>query len=356
LLETLRNAHVRAIGNDDDLVVGLQLTHSGRYSRPESAPRPRIAYRHPLLDRRLGIADDSATLSDDELYRIIDRFIAASRIAARVGFDFVDVKHCHAYLGHELLSAHTRPGPFGGSLENRTRFARLIIQGIAAVCPGLMVGVRFSAFDFPPFRADASGVGVPEEFPVPYRFGFGCNPANPLQIDLSEPIQFIQMLAGLGVRLINVSGGSPYYNPHILRPAIFPPTDGYLPPEDPLVGVARHIDLVRQLKSACPESLFVGSGYTYLQDYLPHVAQAVVRAGWVDFVGMGRMALTHWELPAQTLAGQGMDAKRLCRTFSDCTSGPRNGMISGCFPLDAFYRDRPEYQRLKRIKTEGRKS
>ncbi len=219
-----------------------------------------------MLDRKFGIApdDDSVLLSDDQIERIIDNYIRAAKIAHRVGFRFVDVKHCHGYLGHEVLSAHTRDGKFGGSLENRTRLARQIILGIQAECPGMMIGVRLSAFDHPPFKPDPTrggdgklGPGIPEEFQhlLPYRYGFGCNPDNPMEIDLAEPIAFIHQLGQMGVRLINISCASPYYNPHFQRPAIFPPSDGYQPPEDPLVGVARHIHVTRDLKHACPDSI-----------------------------------------------------------------------------------------------------
>ena len=131
---------------------------------------------------------------------------------------------------------------------------------------------------------------------------------------------------------------------------MFPPSDGYQPPEDPLVGVARQINVARQCKQAVPDLPIVGSGYTYLQNYLPHVAQAVVRHGWVDIVGLGRMVLAYPELPADTLDSGQLQPKRLCRTFSDCTTGPRNGMISGCFPLDPYYKAMPEAARLNRIK------
>src|SRR6185503_17993540 len=112
--------------------------------------------------------------------------------------------------------------------------------------------------------------------------------------------------------------------------------------EDPLVGVWRQIDVVRQCQAALPSLPIVGSGYSYLQDYLPHVAQAVVRQGWVDAVGLGRMVLSYPELPADTLAGQAMQRKKVCRTFSDCTTAPRNAIISGCFPLDPYYKAMPE--------------
>lgn len=143
---------------------------------------------------------------------------------------------------------------------------------------------------------------------------------------------------------------SPYYNPHIQRPAAFPPSDGYLPPEDPLVGVARLIRAARECQRAVPGLPLVGTGYTYLQDYLPHVAQAVVREGWIDLVGIGRMALSYPELPADCLQRGRLDRKRICRTFSDCTTAPRHGMVSGCFPLDPYYKALPAAAELKRVK------
>ncbi|HYO10602.1 MAG TPA: hypothetical protein VER17_16665 [Tepidisphaeraceae bacterium] len=369
LIEACTNAHREQMGSTDDLLVGLQLTHSGRFCRPFDKKKlePRIAYHHPILDPKFHIQpdDDSVVITDDYIKRLIANYVRAAKLAQRIGFRFVDVKHCHGYLGHEMLSAFTREGPYGGSFDNRTRFAREIIQGIQAECPGLLIGVRLSVFDAPPFKPDPArggsgklGPGIPEAFEsfLPYRYGFGCKMDNPLEMDLREPIEFINMLAGMGVRMINASACSPYYNPHFQRPAIFPPSDGYQPPEDPLVGVARQVDAVRQLKAACPNSVFVGTGYTYLQEYLPHVAQAVVRQGWADSIGLGRLVLSYWELPADTLAGRPMTTKKICRTFSDCTTAPRNGMISGCFPLDPYYKEDPVHAQLKGKKNELRKA
>ena len=169
-------------------------------------------------------------------------------------------------------------------------------------------------------------------------------------MDLGEAEQFIALLESLGVDLFNLSCGSPYYNPHIQRPALFPPSDGYLPPEDPLCGVARQVEMVARLKARFPHSLFVGSGYSYLQEYLPHVGQALVRAGMVDFIGLGRMVLSYPDLPCDVLQTGQLQRRVICRTFSDCTTAPRNGMISGCFPLDSFYKQREEAQRLQVLK------
>ncbi len=364
LRETLIDAHREACGKTDDLLVGLQLTHSGRFSRPQekSKAEPRILYHHPLLDHRVGIDDQYPILTDDEIKSILEDFHRAARLSAEVGFDFVDIKHCHGYLGHEFLSAHTRPGPYGGSFENRTRFLREVVEGIRAITPSLQIGVRLSAFDTVPFRPSQiapdntgrMGKGIPETYGelLPYRWGFGVNSENPEQYDLTETHQFLTLLVELGIKLVNLSAGSPYTNPHIQRPALYPPSDGYEPPEDPLVGVARQMEVTHLLKRSFPDLMFVGTGYTYLQEFFPHVAQAVIREGWVDSVGLGRMVLSYPELPLDLINGRAMQHKRLCRTFSDCTTAPRHGLPSGCYPLDAYYKNSSAASVLKEIKKE----
>jgi hypothetical protein len=162
------------------------------------------------------------------------------------------------------------------------------------------------------------------------------------------------MLDDLRVRWICVTAGSPYYNPHVQRPAMFPPLDGYEPPEDPLRGVWRQIEATALLKRAFPRMVFVGSAYSYLQEWLPHVAQRSIREGKCDFVGLGRIALAYPDLPADILAGASLRRGSFCRTFSDCTTGPRLGLVSGCYPLDAFYAARPEAIQIRNLRTQAR--
>lgn len=356
LRDELVAAHARNFGRGavDDLVVGLQLTHSGRYGRPNAWDRaePLAAWTHPLLDRRF--PGGVRILSDEELDRLADDFVSAATLARRAGFQFVDVKHCHGYLGHELLAAHERPGRYGGSLENRTRFLRSIVEGIRVEAPGLRIGVRLSAFDVVPFRKGDGGRGVPEADVADYRQAFGPLGPRGLEAALSEARDFLRVVEGLGIAWVCISAGSPYYCPHVQRPALFPPSDGYLPPEDPLAGVARQIQATALLKAAFPGMAFVGSAYSYLQEWLPNVAQRVVADGGGDVVGLGRMALAYPELPADVLSGRPLDRRRLCRTFSDCTTAPRKGLPSGCYPLDAFYAARPEAERLKAVKAQAR--
>lgn len=355
LRRVLVEEHQAAMGRTDDLSVGLQLTHSGRFARPNDKKRlePLVLYRHPVLDRKFGLSADHPVMTDSEVSLLVEDFVTAAKVAADSGFDFVDVKHCHGYLGHEFLSAVDRPGRYGGGFENRTRFLTEVVAGIRAAAPALGIGVRLSVIDFVPFKPGPDGTGVPETWgDGPYRYAFGGDGTG-VGFDLTEPIRFVKLLETLGVKLVCTTAGSPYYCPHIQRPAVFPPSDGYQPPEEPFVGVARQIDVTAKLKAAAPGLLFVGSGYTYLQEWLPRVGQATVAAGMTDFIGLGRLVLSYPELPADVIAGRELEFKRLCRTFSDCTTAPRNGLVSGCYPLDPFYKARPEAKELAQAKKGG---
>ena len=351
LRRQLVEEHLRLYGRTDDLLIGLQLTHSGRFCRPNDKKQlePRILYAHPLLNPKFKLPDDYPSMTDDDIVQLIALFGDAAARAQAAGFDFVDLKHCHGYLGHEFLSAVDRPGRYGGSFENRTRFLRELTAEVRRRAPGLHIGVRLSAFDFIPFRPGAERTGEPETVNGAYRYAFGGDGTG-VGIDLSEAQQFLDLLRSLDIRLVCITAGSPYYNPHIQRPALFPPSDGYQPPEDPLVGVARQIAATAQLKRQHPDLIIVGSGYSYLQEWVGNVAQHVVRTGMADVVGLGRMILTYPNMPADIVAGRTLERKRICRTFSDCTTAPRSGLISGCYPLDEFYKEKPEAALLEKLK------
>jgi 2,4-dienoyl-CoA reductase-like NADH-dependent reductase (Old Yellow Enzyme family) len=351
LRETLIATHRDRFGPQaaDDLYIGLQLTHSGRFARPlKGAPAPLTAYAHPQLDARFPAG--LHVLTDEELDRIGAGFVRAAKMARDIGYQFIDFKHCHGYLLHELLGAKTRGGKYGGSLENRTRLMREVVDGIRAEAPGLAIVVRLSVFDVVPYRKGPVGRGEPEVSSSGYPVGFGVIDDEAMDAALGESRQLLAMLRERGIRLICVTAGSPYYCPHVQRPAAFPPIDGYDPPEDPLRGVARQIDATARLKAAFPDLVFVGSAYSYLQEWLPNVGQYNVRNGLTDFVGLGRMTLSYPDLPADVLAGTPLRRKSICRTFSDCTTGPRMGLVSGCYPLDPFYLAHPDNSRLKEIK------
>ena len=345
MLRQCRQAHRATFGSDDDLVVGLQLTHSGRYSYR----RPLLAFHDPLLDPRTVVDRTTGKtvdaeyplLTDDDLWRLADDYVAAARWAHKIGFSFIDLKQCHRYLLNELLGAKTRPGPFGGSLENRTRLARTILERIRSEVPGLVVASRLNVFDGIPFQKKVdSEEGEPCPWLPPIHSAWGVSEQDPFQPDLTEPLAWIGEMARLGVALVNVSMGNPYANPHVIRPFEYPPPDGYHTPEHPLVGVDRHVRLAGLVQQAFPELPIVGSGYSYLQEYLFHAGSANVRQGRIAFVGVGRAALPMPDFARQLLENGKLDRKRVCRTFSYCTALMRakhnelGQFATGCPPFD----------------------
>jgi NADPH2 dehydrogenase len=345
MLRECRQAHRAAFGSDDDLVVGLQLTHSGRYSYRQ----PLLAFHDPILDPRTivdkttGRSADAGTplLSDDHLARLGDHYLAAAKLVHRIGFQFVDIKQCHRYLLSELLAAKTRSGKYGGSLENRTRLARDIIEAIRAAVPGLVIATRINAFDSIPYRkSEQNADGEPCPWQAPVRSGWGVREDNPLEPDLTEPLAWIGDMARLGVAFVNISMGSPYATPHVIRPFEYPPPDGYETPEHPLIGVDRHFRVAGQLQQAFPHLPMIGSGYSYLQEFMLHAGAANVRDGRITLVGVGRAALPQPDFARQIQEHGRLDRKRVCRTFSYCTALMRakhnklGQFATGCPPFD----------------------
>jgi NADPH2 dehydrogenase len=338
LYDLLIKTHKEKFGTSDDLLVGLQLTHSGRFSKPNSKtkPEPQILYNHPILDKKLNLDENYPIISDDQIGQLIEDFVQAAVWAKQIGFQFVDIKHCHGYLGHEFLSGYDREGKFGGDLYHRSQFLRSIVEGINEKAPGLQVGVRLSAFDYIPYKPGDDKMGIPAQSAgTEYKYAFGGN-SEGTGMDLQETFDLLHIFEEMGIQLVCITAGSPYYNPHIQRPALFPPSDGYLPPEDPLVGVGRQIDATAQIKKAFPNMAIIGSAYSYLQEWLPNVAHEVLDKGMADFIGFGRMVLSYPEMPEDIIKGEVLKRNKICRTFSDCTTAPRNGMLSGCFPLDPY--------------------
>ncbi len=325
---------------NEPFLLGLQLTHSGRFSVPEmnrAASKP--AQRHPVLEHRYPAQRAAALITDVELDELIGAFTATAKLAWNAGFDFVDLKACHGYLVHDLLGAHTRPGPYGGDFNGRTRFLRLLIEAVRSECMGLGIGVRFSAFDRLPHEpGPANGEGVPSAHELPWLHSFGLDPTRPERLDLREAVELARLLARRDVRLLNVSAGSPYWCPHAQRPALFPPSDGYLPPRDPLHEVADLLRAAEAVTHAAQGLTVVATGLTYLQEFLPHIAEAELARGSFHAAGIGRLVLSDPGYPRRLLKEGHVERRLLCRTFSECTSAPRKGEISGCYPLDPDYK------------------
>jgi 2,4-dienoyl-CoA reductase-like NADH-dependent reductase (Old Yellow Enzyme family) len=280
----------------------LQITHSGRHSRPQ-----------PVFVHDDGKAA-GPLLSDEELDRLQDQFVAAARLARQVGFDAVDVKACHNYLISDLLAAHTRPGRYGGSFENRTRFLREVVGRIATEAAGaLAVATRLGIYD---------GVAWPH--------GWGVASDVSLRPDLTEPCRLIGQLRQAGLGLINLTIADPYRLPHLGRPYDHAPDGATAAPEHPLVGVSRIIELVGQVQRAFGDLPIIGTGYSWLRTLLPHVAAAAKAAGKITLVGAGRLAFAYPYFAADILRTGRLDARKVCIACSACTRIMREGGQTGC--------------------------
>lgn len=348
LIAFAREEHRKSCGTADDFLIGLQLTHSGRFA----FPAPSVLVHDPVIDpftrfgkERRPMAADFPVLTDDELDRLQDAYVAAAKMSRDAGCDFIDLKQCHRYLLSEMLGARTRPGKYGGPLENRTRFVRDTFRRIRdAAGPDLILATRMNIFDAVPFRMNhETRQGEPVEFPRPYLNAFGVNLENPLEPDLREPIEAIKLMQGAGLQFLNVSAGCPYYNPHFLRPADTPPPDGYEMPESGLVGVDRHFRMAAQIQKAFPDLAVVGTGYSYLRHYAAEAGEANVRAGRISYVGIGRGAIAYPDWVKDLQARGSLEKLKACITVSYCTTLMRSKdnelgqYAAGCVPRDPVY-------------------
>lgn len=362
ILTKTRQAHREEFGTDDDLVIGLQLTHSGRFSYK----KPFIAFHHPILDKttyidkkkRTPIPDDYPIVSDEYLEKLEDIYVEAAKLACKIGFDFIDIKQCHTYLLSELLAAKTRKGKYGGSFENRTRFVRNIIGKIKnELGDKLILATRINVYDGLPYQKETeTAIGVPRPYPRPYPYAFGVNEMDPLQVDLTEPMMLVKLLQELGVKMVNTSMGSPYFNPHILRPFERPPIDAYEGPEHPIIGVDRHFRATSEIQKAFPDLVIVGTGYTWLQHYLLYAAEANVRDKKVSIAAVGRGAIAYPDYAKDGLTRGELDRRKVCLTVSYCTALMRSKnnelgqFAAGCVPRDKVYV--PIYREAARGKEE----
>jgi 2,4-dienoyl-CoA reductase-like NADH-dependent reductase (Old Yellow Enzyme family) len=352
LLAECRRTHEREFGSCEDLVCILQLTHSGRYSFRDKL----VAYHHPVLNAypyanlsTLPSRREPWTLASDKyLAALEDRFVEAARWAQEIGFDGVDIKMTHGYLLSELLSARVRPGPYGGSLENRARFALNVLRKVRArLGKDFLLVVRLGVYDGVPYAVapacagrPGDAAGVPRPYPLPYEWGFGVNRDNPLEIDLEEPLRLIAWLRRAGVGILNVSMGIASVNPHLGRPYEKPNEGSYEPPEHPLHGVARHFAVAARIQQAFPDLVVVGSGYSWLRHFLIHAGAANLQLGRATMVGVGRGSLAYPQWARDALTKGMLDPLRTCKTLSFCTylmrqkNHPLGQFPTGCPPFD----------------------
>jgi len=322
LITEMRDASSKA-GIKPMLVI--QLTHSGRYSKPDGKPEPKAAAPNPILDKT-----EPYILTDTDLKRIQDEYVDAARLAVESGFDAIDIKACHGYLLIDILAASGRTGNYGGPEPvSRFRFLLETIDRIKHEVPGVMITTRLNISDR-------------------YTGGFGvdgnCNP------DFSEPMLLVEELKLRDIKMINISMGSPYYNPHVTRPYDNPLPGQSLPDEHPLEGVIKMINGTSVFQKKYPEIVFVGSAYSYLRQYAPNVGAAVINNGDVTLVGFGRGSFAYPDLTLDLIKTGKADSSKVCIACSGCTRLIRNHHPGGC-----VIRDREIYgAELKKLIADGK--
>ncbi|MBD3343594.1 MAG: flavin oxidoreductase/NADH oxidase, partial [Chitinivibrionales bacterium] len=316
LVETARETGHKEYGREP--VIILQLTHSGRYSKPGSAPGPMIAHHSKVLDPKHNLPTDYPLLTDEYLDRLQDTFVEAAGLAARAGFDGVDIKSCHRYLVSELLASHTREGKYGGSYENRTRFIRETLARIKETVPDIVITTRMNVYDA-----------------IEYPWGWGVDKDDYRVPDLEEPTALVKDLSSLGIAILNVTSGNPYFNPHVNRP-YDSPVPGVQPyPEHPLYGVCRFISLTRQIQQAVPRIPVVASGYSWLRQFIPQIAAGVINTRGASLLGLGRMAFAYPDAPRDIMVNGKLEPSKCCITCSKCTQIMRYGGHTGCVVRDS---------------------
>ncbi|MCL2287322.1 MAG: NADH:flavin oxidoreductase [Firmicutes bacterium] len=295
----------------------MQLNHSGRYSKPKGKSAPIIASHIPELDARLGIDETYPLVTDEYLDGLVAQFVKAAVLAKEAGFDGVDVKACHGYLLHELLSCHNRDGKYGGSFENRVKLMLRIIDEIRAAIPNpnFIIASRINIFDA-----------------LPVSHGFGMAYPGSENVDLTEPIKLTQLFVEKGVELVSITMGNPYFIPHINRPYDL---GAYEPKETPLQGVYRLIKGAADLQKAVPVAKIVGVGYSWFRGFSPYVAAAVLEEGKAAMIGYGRQILSYPDV-YKDIVGQGwLNPSKVCVSCSKCSFLKRNAGTCGCVVRDA---------------------
>ena len=308
LLTQMRDVAKRECGISPVFI--LQLTHSGRQSIV-----PMVAYRHPIYEEKRPVTDKNI-VTDEYLDTLAKKYADSALLAVEAGFDGVDVKSCHGYLIQELLSAFNREGKYGGSLENRTRLLRESIEGAIQRTSGdFIVSSRINAYD---------------GFEYPY--GFGVREGCGIEFDSAEPSWLIDRLYGLGVRILNVTMGNPYFNPHVNRPFA---KGGYEISEHPLEGVKRMLHGTAELKAARPEMKLICSALSYLGVAAPNVAAAFIQKGGFDLAGFGRTIFAYPDFASDVIKTGGLDREKICICCSKCSEIMRtSGGTPGCVIRD----------------------
>lgn len=302
LISDIKTTALKECGFEPIIIV--QLTHSGRFSKPDGTPKPIVAYRNSHWE--IGKENQPYVIATDEYCKTIpNKYFTAAKLAEEVGFDGIDIKCCHGYLFNEFLSATEREGIYGGSLENRTRLYFECIDAVKeAVSEQTFVTTRLNACDC---------------FPYPY--GYGVDKNN--NIDLTETKHIIKSLYDKGIRLINLTLGNPYLIPHINRPCINAPEDGE-------TGMKRIYNVTSELKNEFPDMYFIASGLSFAGENAMEYSEKIINNGAADFAGFGRLTFAYPDFYRDYLENGQLNKSKLCLKCSKCSQLMRAGTVAGC--------------------------
>lgn len=299
----------------------LQLTHSGRYSRPGEKPAPMAAFKDPLLDARSGVISDEQVVTDEYLDSLTEKYVQSALLAKEAGFDGVDIKACHKYLVSELLGAFTRKGKYGGeSLENRSRFLLQTVEAVrAAAGRDFIIGCRLNVHDV-----------------HPYPYGFGCDREDFHKWDSREPIALIQALVKAGVDIFALSSSNPYYiYPQFVRPFDIPSLGVPTPEESQLSIIEKIFEFTRTAQKAAGDVPVIGNGYSWLRQFIPNAGAANLKSHSCSMVGLGRSSFAYPDAPRDIFTKGGMDGRKTCVACSKCTQIMRDHGSTGCVVRDS---------------------
>ncbi len=260
--------------------VWMQINHPGRQVK---AAMPGVAWGPSAIKVQAGRASrmlaEPTAMTEAQIAETIERFAVTARRAEDAGFDGVEIHAAHGYLLSQFLSplSNQRQDRWGGSLENRARLLLETVRAVrAAVRPGFAMAVKLNSADF-------------------QRGGFEANDAR----------RVIDMLAPLGVDLVELSGGS-YESPAMSGRAAESggvvgvegsaesgraTESGRAADARTLAREAYFLELARDLAVTSPLPLMLTGGITRRP-----VAEDVVASG-VDVVGMGTALAVDPELP-----------------------------------------------------------
>lgn len=217
-------------------------------------------------------------MTTEEVYTLIDQYIAAVVRAHKAGFDGVEIHAAHGYMGCQFLSprSNKRIDEFGGSIADRTYFLKLIIEGIKNECG--------------------------EDYPVIVRID--SKEARIGGIEESEAIIHAQLLQCYGADAIHVSAGT------------YGSWDTIVPPPD--VPHAWNLPATKTIKAALDIPVIAVGRYVE-----PHVIDMAIDRGDTDFVSLGRPSIADPDFPNKMFSGTLLDivpcisCTQRCMSFND---------------------------------------